>query len=68
MDNIVRKFFEETKNSLNIAFQMHEDLRPLASVLMKTLMNVVGETNLRVFTLIVPQFGIFSELVNNLMS
>ena len=31
LDNIVRKMFEETRNALNIAFQMHEGLRPISN-------------------------------------
>ena len=68
LDNIVRKMFEATRNALNIGFQMHEELRPISGELVKTFMSIVGETNLRVFTIIVPTYGMFHQMVNNLMS
>ena len=47
---------------------MHKDLNPIAGELVKTLINIVSEINLKVFTLIVPQYAVFIQLVNSLMS
>ena len=56
----MRKIVWDPKNPLNIAFKMHQDLGPLSTELVKTMITIIGETNLRVFTLIVPTYKIFN--------
>ena len=53
---------------MNIGFELHGDLCPIVNLLVRTLVNILGETNLRVFTLIVPEYRPFREAVNTLMT
>jgi hypothetical protein len=67
LDNILRKILEEVKNALNIGFEMHEKLCSMGGLLVKTFVGILSETNLRVFTLIVPHYNVFAEMVNYLL-
>jgi hypothetical protein len=58
---------EEAKNSGNISFLMHEELSPIANIMVKTLSGIVEESTLKVFTLIIPNYGIFMDVTHNLL-
>ena len=53
-----------------MAFEMHEDLSSIANVLVKAILNHLGERNpnLHSFRLVVPNFTLFKDLSNNLLT
>lgn len=58
---------EPAKSSLNICLEMHEGLSPVANLLIKAVMNIVGYNNFKVFTLIIPTYNTFRDVVQNLL-
>ena len=46
---------------------MHEELSPIANIMVKTLSGIVEESTLKVFTLIIPNYGIFMDVTHNLL-
>lgn len=46
---------------------MHEGLMPIANMVVKALTGILGESNLKVFTLIMPGYSVFMDVVENLL-
>ena len=64
----MNKLFENAKGAVNVCFEMHNDLSPVANVLVKTAMSMVEELGTKVFTMTVPSFIVFRDVVHNLLN
>ena len=47
---------------------MHADLIPVANLLVKAAMAMAGTLGAKVFTIILPSYGIFRDVVQNLLN
>lgn len=68
MEAALEKIFENAKNALNICFEMHSELSPVANLLVKGAMGLIGTMGAKVFTMIVPSYAIFRDIVQNLLN
>lgn len=46
---------------------MHDGLSMIANMFVKAMMNILGESNLKVFALIMPSYNVFRDVVQNLL-
>jgi len=46
---------------------MHEDLSPVTNLLVKAVVNLLGHNNFKVFTVIIPIYHVFRDVVQNLL-
>jgi hypothetical protein len=47
---------------------MHPELSPVANLLIKAAMGMTGTMGAKIFTVIVPSYAIFRDVVQNLLS
>ena len=47
---------------------MHADLSPVANLLVKAAMTMASTLGAKVFTIILPSYGIFRDVVQNLLN
>jgi hypothetical protein len=68
METALERLFETAKSAVNICFEMHSDLSPIANLLVKASMGMTGTMDAKIFTVIVPSYSIFRDVVQNLLS
>jgi hypothetical protein len=46
---------------------MHDDLSPVTNLLVKSVVNLLGHNNFKVFTIVIPNYHVFRDVVQNLL-
>lgn len=68
MEVALDKLFESSKSAVNVCFEMHLELSPVANLLIKAAMGMTGTMGAKIFTVVVPSFAIFRDVVQNLLN
>lgn len=68
IDVAMDRLFQNAKNAVNVCFEMHPDLSPVSNLVMKAAMGMTGTMGAKIFTVIVPSYAIFRDVVQNLLS
>jgi hypothetical protein len=68
MEDILGKIFETVKNSVNVCFELHEELTPISNLIVKAIVSKITEISAKVFTIVLPSYSVFRDVVQNLLS
>lgn len=68
MEAALDKLFESSKSAVNVCFEMHLELSPVANLLIKAAMGMTATMGAKIFTVVVPSSGIFRDVVQNLLN
>jgi uncharacterized BrkB/YihY/UPF0761 family membrane protein len=68
MEMAMDRLFETSKNAVNICFEVHPDLSPVANLLVKASISMIGALGAKVFTILLPSYAIFRDVIQNLLN
>lgn len=54
-------------NLTNVCFEMHDDLKGIANLLIKAAMNIVRTLGCKMFAIIINSYSTFKDTVQNLL-
>lgn len=67
METAIDKLFETSRSAVNICFEMHLELSPVANLMVKAIIGSIGTLGAKVFTIIMPSYSIFRDVIQNLL-